>query len=154
MLGKITLRGAERVVFPQGKLGGCTVISCGVTLNYTTYYLTLRNTGGNRCCVERKWIKRIIRNIPAHCIPIKSPVILPLQCDVIFPYSLGGVGPRVGQVWWRALGQRARVSGAHVRERRLKESWLFLISRRTAGDCNGLGLRMMMESALKMITLS
>ncbi|TWW74832.1 hypothetical protein D4764_14G0008350 [Takifugu flavidus] len=27
-----------------GKLGGCTVISCGVTLNYTTYYLNLRNT--------------------------------------------------------------------------------------------------------------
>lgn len=30
------------MVFPQGKLGGCTVISCGVTLNYTTYYLSLR----------------------------------------------------------------------------------------------------------------
>lgn len=37
----------ECVVCPQGKLGGCTVISCGVTLNYTTYYLNLRNTGGN-----------------------------------------------------------------------------------------------------------
>jgi len=39
--------GPERVVFPQGKLGGCTVISRDVTLNYTTYYLNLRNTGGN-----------------------------------------------------------------------------------------------------------
>lgn len=26
---------------PQGKLGGCTVISHGITLNYTTYYLSL-----------------------------------------------------------------------------------------------------------------
>lgn len=26
---------------PQGKLGGCTVISRGVILNYTTYYLNL-----------------------------------------------------------------------------------------------------------------
>ncbi len=25
----------------QGKLGGCTVISCDVSLNYTTYYLSL-----------------------------------------------------------------------------------------------------------------
>lgn len=24
---------------PQGKIGGCTVISCDVILNYTTYYL-------------------------------------------------------------------------------------------------------------------
>lgn len=37
----------ECAVHPQGKLGGCTVISCGVTLNYTTYYLNLRNTGAN-----------------------------------------------------------------------------------------------------------
>lgn len=33
------------VMFPQGKLGGCTVISCDVTLNYTTYYLNL----GQQC---------------------------------------------------------------------------------------------------------
>lgn len=45
--GKRSHQCPERVVFPQGKLGGCTVISCGVTLNYTTYYLNLRNTGGN-----------------------------------------------------------------------------------------------------------
>lgn len=31
-------------VRPQGKLGGCTVISCDVTLNYTTYYLSLGTT--------------------------------------------------------------------------------------------------------------
>ena len=31
-------------VCPQGKLGGCTVISCDVTLNYTTYYLSLWTT--------------------------------------------------------------------------------------------------------------
>lgn len=37
----------ECAVYPQGKLGGCTVISCDVTLNYTTYYLNLRNTGEN-----------------------------------------------------------------------------------------------------------
>lgn len=50
------------VVFPQGKLGGCTVISCGVTLNYTTYYLNLRNTGGNRgnpAFKGTKWTKSI-----------------------------------------------------------------------------------------------
>lgn len=31
---------------PQGKLGGCTVISQGVNLNYTTYYLNLGASQG------------------------------------------------------------------------------------------------------------
>lgn len=30
---------------PQGKIGGCTVISCDVILNYTTYYLIPEFTG-------------------------------------------------------------------------------------------------------------
>lgn len=42
VFGKIIHQCPECVVCPQGKLGGCTVISCGVTLNYTTYYLNLR----------------------------------------------------------------------------------------------------------------
>lgn len=44
----------ECAVHPQGKLGGCTVISCGVTLNYTTYYLNLRNTGANPSRKKKK----------------------------------------------------------------------------------------------------
>lgn len=32
---------SQRQATSQGKLGGCTVISHGVTLNYTTYYLSL-----------------------------------------------------------------------------------------------------------------
>ena len=38
---------------PQGKLGGCTVISCDVTLNYTTYYLNLWTTSP-----EAQWCLR------------------------------------------------------------------------------------------------
>lgn len=45
----------ECAVHPQGKLGGCTVISCDVTLNYTTYYLNLRNTRENPS--REKYIK-------------------------------------------------------------------------------------------------
>lgn len=59
----------------QGKLGGCTVISCDVTANYTTYYLSLgarqgpwgHNTVDLQWMWEMKWKRKIIRSLKSYC---------------------------------------------------------------------------------------
>lgn len=48
---------------PQGKLGGCTVISRGVILNYTTYYLNLGASRPLRGGVGGSFLSRLTQTI-------------------------------------------------------------------------------------------